>query len=882
MKIFLKKIISSYFFLSVFFVSLFIFHAPKIEAATVTLSPTSGVAGQIVTITGTAFDNSSTATITWDGTTLTTTPSTVTTSASGAIPASGTVSFVVPAAMYGAHTVQVNTGATNVVVTTFTINTPAVAISSPSIPTAGLPPGVTLTVTATNLESSKLTTFYFDDIAVGTSTSTTNGTAELVFNIPDVANPGAHIIKASNSTYAVANTTVVIASPAITLNPATSAVGTQVTISGSNLKANTAVSFFLNGTSLSTDTSVTTNGAGSFTTTFTVPNAFAGANTVKAQTSTNLFANATLTVSTPALTLSPATGTGGLAVTASGTGFRANSTVDFYINGSKISTNASTNSLGAFQISFTFPGDFPTGAQTIRAQTDSVNFATATYTVVASAVTAAPATGAPGTRVTLTGTNFDPNKAVTFKWNGDVIKPIEETITTNSAGSFVANLIIPANYVSGTGQFESSTSSVSTVITAFTIANPTLTVAPATGLPGAKISVSGANFEGNQTLTLLWDDTVITTTPKVVTTTPLGSFVAVFTVPNTSRGVHYVSAAAGTKKINFTASFTITAPAVTLSTSSIQSSSSLSISGTGFLPYQPVTFLWDNIKSLQSNIDEIKADASGYFSAGLIIPVDAAAGTHVIKAKSNDSVFVDSTITVTTGEINLSKNSGTGNSKIQISGTNFDVESAVKFTWDGVPLKTNKVKTDTIGGFNTTITIPPSNPGSHTLGASTGKFNTAVSEFTINPPSLTIDPNTARAGDTITVTGSDFLPGKTVEVTISKILGVTKSKPITIDQSGNFTTSMKMPFIFGNVVTISALVDERNVASIANYPIVHGALYNTLAKAVKYLLILLAACMFIAAIIYTYKVISNNQATISMYLKKIIARLLSRIHKVRA
>jgi hypothetical protein len=122
----------------------YVLFAQPASASTVTLTPATGVAGQTIVITGTGFDNTSAATILWDGVALTTTPSTVTTSASGAIPTSGTVSFIVPSNAYGAHTVKITTGASNVGVATFTVNAPAVAITSPTIPTTGIAAGVTL------------------------------------------------------------------------------------------------------------------------------------------------------------------------------------------------------------------------------------------------------------------------------------------------------------------------------------------------------------------------------------------------------------------------------------------------------------------------------------------------------------------------------------------------------------------------------------------------------------------------------------------------------------------------------------------------------------------------------------------------------------------
>lgn len=868
----LKKILFQCFLITLFSIfGLFFFSKPA-YASTVTLTPSSGVAGQVVIITGSGFDNSSTATITFDGAALTTTPSTVTTTSAGALPATGgTLSFTVPSGAYGAHTVQITTGSTNIGVATFTISTPAVAISTPSVPTAGLPPGVTLTVTATNLEASKTTTFYYDDTSMGTSTSTVNGTAELVFAIPDVNNSGAHVIKASNSTYAVASTTMTVATPSITVAPSTTAVGTLVSITGTNFKAGGAVSFLFNGSSLSTDTSVTANGAGSFATTFTVPNAAAGANTVRAQSYTNLYATATLTVSTPAITVSPTSGAGGLSITVSGTGFKSNSTVSFYINGSKISTTASTNNLGTFQAAVTMPSGAPSGAQTIRAQTDDVNFDTDTFTITAAAVTASPTTGAPGTKVTLVGTNFDPSTKVVIKWNGTVIKPEETDLTTTNMGAFQGNITIPSGYVSGNGQIEISTSSSSKVLVAYTIANPALTLSATSGLPGAKITVTGTSYEGNSLLTLKWDDGVILTSPATITTTPLGSFFAVITIPNASRGVHYVSAAAGELIINASTPFTITAPAVTLSTTTGQSSNRVTVSGTGFRPKTEVAFTWDNAATLAVEDAPITTDASGFFSATFIVPKTTGAGIHIFLAKTGNDMFATSSFTVTTGTLSLSKSNGGPLSTIQLTGTSFDANRKVSVYWDNKLIKTTETTTDGIGNFVLDIKIPLTSNGVHTIKAITGDFNSAVADFTIDPPILTVSPAGAKSGNTITIQGAGFVAGKPVTLLVNNSSIKTQPEIITTDGNGNFLATITVPNTLGASLSISASTGDSYVASV-DYPITQSELLIAAINIGKYGTLVLFIIGFLFFLKWSYITLKDpvKRAALIKHTKKII------------
>ncbi|MDE1838734.1 MAG: hypothetical protein KGH87_02325, partial [Thaumarchaeota archaeon] len=87
--------------------------------SSVSLSPTSGSIGTSVTVSGSGFAASSTVTIKYAGTTVTTSPATVTTDSSGNIPSG--VTFTVPLSAAGAHTVQATDASSNTASATFTV-----------------------------------------------------------------------------------------------------------------------------------------------------------------------------------------------------------------------------------------------------------------------------------------------------------------------------------------------------------------------------------------------------------------------------------------------------------------------------------------------------------------------------------------------------------------------------------------------------------------------------------------------------------------------------------------------------------------------------------------------------------------------------------------
>lgn len=137
-----------------------------ITTSSITLNPTSGPVGTTVTVTGTSFIPDSTITIKFDGTTLATTPATVTTSAAGGF----TATFVVPASTAGGQTVTASDG-TNTGSATFTV-TPKITLT----PTSG-PVGTTVTVTGSGFAGGSKITVTFNGATVITSPATVTTSA---------------------------------------------------------------------------------------------------------------------------------------------------------------------------------------------------------------------------------------------------------------------------------------------------------------------------------------------------------------------------------------------------------------------------------------------------------------------------------------------------------------------------------------------------------------------------------------------------------------------------------------------------------------------------------------------------------------------------------
>lgn len=236
------------------------------------ISPTKGVVGTEVKITGSGFDDNKDITIKFGTSTVDISEGSEDTSSSGAL----TSYFLVPEIAKGSYTITVTVGSDKATAK-FTVE-PKMTIS----PSSGSI-GDTVKVTGTGFTKSTDVTITFGGDEVGTGETDSSGSFEATFEVPEVA-PGTHEVKADTAS---AEFTITIS---VNISPTTSTsspgyVGDKVTISGSGFKPNADISI-----TYATEpvTFTTTSGAdGSFTYTLTVPPSEAGEHTITASDGTS-------------------------------------------------------------------------------------------------------------------------------------------------------------------------------------------------------------------------------------------------------------------------------------------------------------------------------------------------------------------------------------------------------------------------------------------------------------------------------------------------------------------------------------------------------------------------------------------------------------------
>ena len=350
----------------------------------ITLSPDTGNRGASITVTGSDFSPNSQITIKFEGTTLTTTPALVTTSASGTF----TATIKIPVTPdTGPKTITATDASGRIGTATFTIAAGGVITLSPNTGTSG----TEVTVTGSNFNANSKIRIEFNEILVTTRPSSVvtgdDGRFVAKFDVPAGIGVGVHLVIVTDASGRLGTATFSTegsAAERITLSPTSASVGSIVTITGSGFAASTAVTVKLDGAAITTSpASVTTSSTGTFTATITIPSLAAGSHTVSVTVGTRT-ANATFTLTEgqggSTISITPTSGTVGTAVTVTGSGFLPNKGITINLDGSLIATGV-TSATGTFNALFTILATVTTGPHTI-AVSDGSSTASATLSVI--------------------------------------------------------------------------------------------------------------------------------------------------------------------------------------------------------------------------------------------------------------------------------------------------------------------------------------------------------------------------------------------------------------------------------------------------------------------------------------------------------------------
>ncbi|AJT41231.1 choice-of-anchor G family protein [Psychromicrobium lacuslunae] len=586
-----------------------------------------------------------------------------------------------------------------------------------------------------------------------------------------------------------------------------------------------------------------------------------GAVTVSAHpTDSNVTADPTVQLTvikhvyTTSLTADPTSLPQGGTTTVTGTGYEPGETVT--ISGPCVTppVTITADPSGGFSTPVTLSASCPVGPTTITAEGNvSQTPATATVTISGpaynTAITATPSSVPQGSSPVIAGTGFAPGESVTVTLPAkDGVGPVVVSgVTVAPDGTFSTPLTVPATYPLGAVNIDAvgavSNTPASTAVTIVPAGAPALSANPASVAQGATTQISGTNFAAGENVVV----TLPAASPAgAVTVNATADSAGNFTVPLTVPSNHPIGASFPVNATGDQSSTASTAIAVakgswtttlTVTPATIAQTGTTTISGSGFAPGESVTVTLpakDGVGPVTATNVLVAPD--GTFSTPLTIPSNYPLGAVDVSALGpiSDTAAATTLNVVAAGPASITAVPATvpQGGTTQLSGTNFKAGENVTITLPAASpaaAVTVNATADSAGNFTVPLTVPMNHPvgasfplnaagdqsstANTTIGVSQGSWNTAI----------TATPNPVAQSGELTVSGTGFAAGETVNVTLPAKDGV---GPVTVPNvlvapDGSFSTSLIVPanYPLGSV-DVSALGPISNTAASATVDVV--------------------------------------------------------------
>ena len=313
-------------------------------------------------------------------------------------------------------------------------------------------------------------------------------------------------------------------------------------------------------------------------------------------------------------------------------------------------------------------------------------------------------------------------------------------------------------------------------------------------VPGGIVTLTGSGFAPGESVSLTFGgQTAPFTTVQADGT---GSLDASVTIPASMLpGTYTVTAMGAVSDHTATASLTINAiaPALEVSSTTVNAGGTVLVSGVGFTPNQVISF---SIPMVTSNgtvtfngaaaaAPAVTTDAAGTFAN---VPVTIPASippntTYTLLAQASNGAGAPISITVNNLSLSVNATYTAAGSMVAVSGSGFAANELVNVTLAGQPGVLATLQANASGSVSGSVLLPVSlASGSYTLvatGQVSGDSATAPvvipGAAAVTPaaaPVLSLSAASVASGGAITVSGSGFAAGELVSLTLTGPIGL--------------------------------------------------------------------------------------------------------------
>jgi len=290
---------------------------------------------------------------------------------------------------------------------------------------------------------------------------------------------------------------------------------------------------------------------------------------------------------------------------------------------------------------------------------------------------------------------------------------------------------------------------------------PFIELSPDSGVPGTEVTVDGRVFSEDEYLEICYDGTRVATGR----TDDDGDFTATFTIPESYKGVHQVSAEA---LDDIAYAYLAVKPGLAVSPEKGPVGTKVTVRGKGFAAKEEgialMYYLNGNYEVIE---DDIPADEDGSWKTSFQIPLSTM-GEHKIDAQGAESKFYDvqDAIFKVTPGISLDKSSGTVGESITMTGSRFAAnQKDIQILFGGEAVVAD-VKADAEGHWEESFEVPEMPSGGYSVTAEgeqnqTGDISGLIFEI---EPNIVLSPEKGHVGMDLAAIGHGFAANEDVNI----------------------------------------------------------------------------------------------------------------------
>ena len=438
------------------------------------------------------------------------------------------------------------------------------------------------------------------------------------------------------------------------------------------------------------------------------------------------------------------------------------------------------------------------------------------YTIVPS-FTISPVTGTRGSSVTVTGKGWAPNTAVIIGGGVTGSGTVLADGTFSLTGSATQSGNVTCKDGSGWGSPGSGAAQSWPIVNPTFTMKPTITLSPTSGDVGTSVTITGTDFTSGGNITSItiggttWSSTTINLTTRDAYST-LDDFSTTLTVPATianGGGGGKTVTVTDTGNLTASATFTVSTPTITITPSSGQPNTMVTVSGSHFKAADTIAAGGLTFAGNAWNTATITVDAAGNWNYSVKVPSAAASGNNPVAVITYGNTTASTVFTVGTRTLTVTPASGPIGTIVTVTGTNMTAGGTIPagyITLAGTALNSAAVSIDSSGTFiATSLQVPSTSTGPKTVAATDSGNLTAIGTFTVTQPAISISPSTGYKGESLTVSGTGWVPGS-LGLVMVQFAGNTLAVA-TPDASGAFTAAFTVPV----TATASNLVGATDI-----------------------------------------------------------------------